>query len=52
MQLYQAMKLRTEHGQFAMNIIATDILDHAYMDDDVDSKASNDDDDENRKLYG
>ena len=44
MQLYQAMKLRTEHRQFAMNIGATSILDQAYLDDD-DSQASNDDDD-------
>ena len=44
MQLYQAIKLRTEHGQFAMNIGATSILDKAYLDDD-DSQASNDDDD-------
>ena len=45
MQLYQAMKLRTEHGQFAMNIGATNILDQAYLDnDDDDSQASNDDD--------
>ena len=41
MQLYQAMKLRTEHGQFAMNIGATNILDQAYLDAD-DSQASND----------
>ena len=41
MQLYQAMKLRTEHGKFAMNIGATSILDQAYLDDD-DSQARND----------
>ena len=41
MQLYQAMKFRTEHGQFAMNIGATNIFDQAYLDDD-DSQASND----------
>ena len=29
MQLYQAMKLRTEHGQFAMSIGATNVLDQA-----------------------
>ena len=41
-QLYQAMKMRTEHGQFAMNIGATNILDQAYLDnDDHDSQASN-----------
>ena len=45
MQLYQAMKLRTEHGQSAMNIGATNILDQAYLnDDDDDSQASNDTD--------
>ena len=43
MQLYQAMTLRTEHGQFAMNIGDTSILDQVYLDDD-DSQASNDDD--------
>ena len=43
MQLYQAMKLRTEHGQFAMNFGATSILHQAYFDDD-DSQARNDDD--------
>ena len=43
MQLYQAMKSRTEHGQFAMNIGATSILDQAYLHkDDDDSQASND----------
>ena len=42
MQLYQAMKLRTEHGQFAMNVGATSMLDQAYLDDD-DSQVSNDD---------
>ena len=45
MQLYQAMKLRTKHGQFAMNIGATSILDQPYLDDDDDdSQASNDTD--------
>ena len=43
MQFYQAMKLRTEHGQFAMNVGATSMLDQVYMDDD-DSQGSNDDD--------
>ena len=47
MQLYQAMKLRTEHGQFAMNIGATNILDHAYLDDDDDDSQASNDDDEN-----
>ena len=45
MQLYQAMKLRSEHGQFAMNIGASNILDHSYLDDnDNNLQASNDDD--------
>ena len=45
MQLYQAMKLKTEHGKFAMNTGATNILDQAYLDnDDDDSQASNDND--------
>ena len=44
MQLYQAMKLRTEHGQLAMNIGATKILDQAYLDDNDESHASNDTD--------
>ena len=45
MQLYKVMKLRTEHGQFVMNIGATYILDQAYLDDDDnDSQASNDTD--------
>ena len=43
MQLYKPMKLRTEHGQFAMHVGATSILDQAYLDDD-DSQASNDND--------
>ena len=34
MQLYKAMKLTTEHGQFAMHVGATSILDQAYLDDD------------------
>ena len=42
MQLYQDMKLRTEHGQFAMNVGTTSILDQVYLDDD-DSQGSNDD---------
>ena len=46
MQLYQALKLRTKHGQFAMNICATIILDQPYLDDDDDDdfQASNDSD--------
>ena len=47
MQLYQAMKLRTEHGIFAMNIGATNILDQVYLDDDDDDSQANKDTDEN-----
>ena len=43
-QLYQALNMRNEHGQFAMNIGATSILDQSYLDDD-DSQDSSDDDD-------
>ena len=43
-QLYQALKLRNEHGQFAMNIGATSIFDQVYLDDD-DSQDTSDDDD-------
>ena len=43
MQLYQALKLRTEHGQFAQNIGATCILDQIYFDDD-NSQDNNDED--------
>ena len=43
-QLYQALNMRNEHGQFAMNIGATSILDQIYLDDD-DSEVSSDDDD-------
>ena len=44
-QLYQALNMRNEHGQFAMNIGATSILDQPYLNDDDDSQDSNDDDD-------
>ena len=44
-QLYQAMHMRNEHGQFAMNIGATIILDQPYLDDDEDSQDSSDEDD-------
>ena len=44
MQLYQALKLRNEHGHFAMNIGATSILDQTYLDDDDDSQDTDDDD--------
>ena len=40
------MKLRTEHGKFAMNIGATNILDQVYLDDDDDDSQASDDDDE------
>ena len=43
-QLYQALNMRNEHGQFAMNIGATSIFDPTYQDDD-DSKDTSDDDD-------
>ena len=33
-QLYQALNMRYEHGQFAVNIGATSIFDQTYMDDD------------------
>ena len=42
-QLYQALNMRNEHGQFAMNSGATSILDQTYLDDD--SQDSSDDDD-------
>ena len=35
--------MRNEHGQFAMNIGATSILDQTYLDDD-DSQDTDDDD--------
>ena len=44
-QLYQALNMRNKHGQFAMNIGATNILDQPYLDDDDDSQDSSDDDD-------
>ena len=43
-QLYQALNMRNEHGQFAMNIGATSIFDQIYLDDD-DSQDTSDDDD-------
>ena len=43
-QLYQALNMRSEHGQFAMNIGATSILDQPYLDDDEDSQDSSDED--------
>ena len=43
-QLYQALNMRKEHGQFAMNIGATRIFDQTYLDDD-DSQDTSDDDD-------
>ena len=44
-QLYHALNTRNEHGQFAMNIGATSILDQPYLDDDDDSQDSSDEDD-------
>ena len=43
-QLYQALNMRNEHGQFAMNIGATSIFDQIYLNDD-DSQDTSDDDD-------
>ena len=43
-QLYQALSMRNEHGQFVMNIGATSIFDQIYLDDD-DSQNTSDDDD-------
>ena len=43
-QLYHAMNMRNEHGQFAMSIGATSILDQPYLDDDDDSQSSQEDD--------
>ena len=43
-QLYQALNMKNEHGQFAMSIGATSILDQPYLDDD-DSQDSGDEDD-------
>ena len=44
-QLYQALNMRNKHGQFAMNIGATSILDQPYLDEDDDSQDSSDDHD-------
>ena len=43
-QLYQALNMRKEHGQFAMNIGATSIFDQIYLNDD-DSQDTSDNDD-------
>ena len=43
-QLYQALNMRNEHGQYAMNIDATSIFDQIYLDDE-DSQDTSDDDD-------
>ena len=43
-QLYQALDMRNEHGQFAVNIGATSIFDQLYLNDD-DSQDTSDDDD-------
>ena len=44
-QLYQALNIRNEHGQFVMDVGATSISDQPYLDDDDDSEYSSDDDD-------
>ena len=44
-QLYHALNMRNEHGQFAMGIGATSILDQPYLDDDDDSQEYSDEDD-------
>ena len=43
-QLNHAMNMRNKHGQFAMSIGATSILDQPYLDDDDDSQDSSDED--------
>ena len=43
-QLYQALNMRNEHGQFVMNIGATCIFDQIYLDSD-DSQDTSDEDD-------
>ena len=44
-QLYHALNMRNEHGQFVMSIGATSILDQPYLDDDDDSQDSSEEDD-------
>ena len=44
-QLYNALNMRNEHGQFAMSIGAASILDQPYLDDDDDSQDSSEEDD-------
>ena len=44
-QLYHALNMRNEHGQFAMSIGATSILEQPYLDDDDDSQDSSEEDD-------
>ena len=44
-QLYHALNMGNEHGQFAMSIGATSIFDQPYLDDDDDSQDSSDEDD-------
>ena len=44
-QLYYALNMRNKHGQFAMSIGATSILDQPCLDDDDDSQDSKDEDD-------
>ena len=43
-QLFQALNMRNEHGQFAMNIGDTSIFDQTYLDDDDSQDTSHDDD--------
>ena len=44
-QLYHALNMRNKHGQFAMSIGATSILDQPYLDDDDDSQDCSEEDD-------
>ena len=44
-QLYHALNMRNKHGQFAMSIGATSIMDQPYLDDDDDAQDSSDEDD-------
>ena len=48
-QFYQALNMRNIHGQFAMNIGATSILDQPYLVDDDDSQDFGDDDDTSKE---
>ena len=44
-QFYHALNIRNKHGQFAMSIGVTSILDHPYLDDDDDFQDSSEEDD-------